>query len=94
MPDRMVDIQTTQLTAGPEESSAVEAASAAGDVAIGDGDLAVSVSGREVPVSMEMLTLLAEEEEEGSQLSDEASSSHVEQQIQVLQEVLQQLSPR
>ena len=78
--------------------TAVQAASA-GDVTVdvaacgvADGDVAVSVSGREVPVSMEMLTLLAEEE--GSQLSDEASSSHVEQQIQVLQEVLQQLSPR
>ena len=82
----------SSLTADVEAASAgdVTVDVAACDVA--DGDVAVSVSGREVPVSMEMLTLLAEEE--GSQLSDEASSSHVEQQIQVLQEVLQQLSPR
>ena len=58
----------------------------------GAGNGGSAIGGREVPVAMEMLTLLAEEE--GSQLSDEASSSHVEQQIQAWQEVLQQLSPR
>ena len=92
------DVGSRRLTAAPQPATAVQAA-CAGDVTadvaacdVADGDVAVPVSGREVPVSMEMLTLLAEEE--GSQLSDEASSSHVEQQIQVLQEVLQQLSPR